>query len=280
MREYLIYTSAGKFSCLNKWVLGDRKFDLWVTNYSDQPSLWKEYADFYNETKGAKFPNFKRVFEANKALLKGYKAIMIADDDILISTERLNELFEFASQNNFTIVTPAFSRFGKISHATTARELVSDYRLTNFAEVTCPIFNADALMDFMEVYDPSLGECFGVDWWYLDFFKKNRADAKIAISDRLYCINPYEFKKGTLTREIDTHYSDAQRLQLWETMKSTLHIDTFEKEIYGRKKNSVFTLVKMAPLYYCELAFDKIYKQLRGNTLLRTLKRYYIKAKS
>lgn len=280
MREYLIYTSAGKYSCLKKWVAGNRKFDLWVTNYSDQPLLWKEHADFYNESKGAKFPNFKRVFEANKKLLKGYKAIMIADDDIVISTESLNGLFELASQNNFTIVTPAFSRFGKISHRTTERELFSDYRLTNFAEVTCPIFNTGALMDFMEVYDPSLGECFGVDWWYLDFFKKSRIDAKIAISDRLYCINPYEFRKGTLTREIDTHYSDEKRLQLWEVMKSTLNIDTFEKEIYSSKKNSFFTLLKMMPLYYCEIVFDKAYTQLRGNNILRALKKYYISAKS
>lgn len=175
MRDYLICTSAGKYSCLKKWINGDRKFDLWVTNYTNQPSLWKEYADFYNESKGAKFPNFKAIFNLHREQLKLYKAIMIADDDIIISTKSLNNLFDLITSENFTILTPAFSRFGKISHHTTERQLCSEYRITNFAEVTCPIFNTPDLVDFMEIYRPELSQCFGVDWWYLDFMKKNYA---------------------------------------------------------------------------------------------------------
>lgn len=204
---------------------------------------------------------------------------MVADDDIIISTESLNNLFELIAKEKFTILVPAFSRFGKISHQTTERKLRSEYRITNFAEVTCPIFNTPALMDFMDIYRPELGQCFGVDWWYLDFFKKTTAST-IAISDKFYCINPYEFTKGTATREIDSHYSDAQRWKLWEAMKLELQINSFKKEIYAQKNNTWFTVLRMAPLFLMEIMFDRIYKLLKGNGFLRMFKKNYLKFKA
>lgn len=276
MRKFLVYTSAGKNSNLRMWVKGDRTFDLWVTNYTDVPSLWRKDADFYNETKGAKFPNFKAMYEQYKDQLAQYSAIMIADDDIVISTEKLNALFELLEKEQFAIVCPAFSRFGKISHKGTERHLRSDYRITNFAEVTCPIFRGDLLCKFMDIYDPNVGQCFGVDWWYLDFLKKD-GQHRIAISDSHYCVNPYEFSKGVGVREIDLHYSEDARWRMWDNMKKLLGIDAFTNETYDTKKKRFYKILLDTPMFAAEVIFNYCYNLAKKLPFKSRLKQLLIR---
>src|SRR5690606_33164588 len=176
MREFLIYTSAGLNSNVASWTeYKNRNYDIWITNYSDVKDNLRGNADYYNESKGAKFPNFKNVVVEHRRFIERYKAIMVADDDIIISPIRLNNLFSMIEREDVWIVTPAFSRLGKISHETTERKLVSRYRYTNFAEVTCPIFRTDKLLGFLDEYDAEM-EGYGVDWWYLNYLGKDIVD--------------------------------------------------------------------------------------------------------
>lgn len=265
MRDFLVYTSAGLNSNVHRWASEKRTYDIWVTNYSDVPGNLREYADHYNESKGAKFPNFKCVVNEHASLLSQYKAIMVADDDIVISPKKLDNLFCLLEEKNLWIVAPAFSRFGKISHKGTERMLSSRYRYTNFAEVTCPIIRTDKLLDFMQVYDGEI-TCYGVDWWYLNHFGKNVRD-KIVISDDSYCVNPRDFLKGG--REIDQVLSHKRRVQLWQAKKRELNIDSFEIEIYEASQRSTLEKLCALPGYVAENAFNWLW----GSKLLVTLRR-------
>ncbi len=138
MRKFLVYTSAGLHSNVHLWAKTEsRDYDIWITNYSDVPGNLSEYADFYNERRGAKFPNFLEVLKENREFLSKYQAIMVSDDDIIISPKKLDRMFNLLVEKELWVVVPAFSRFGKISHDTTERWLTTRYRYTNFAEVTC-----------------------------------------------------------------------------------------------------------------------------------------------
>ena len=86
--------------------------NIWITNYTDTSALNKEYCDYYNERKGSKFQNLKAVFEEHRDQLSRYKAIMVADDDILISPKSLSALFNILVDKNIWILQPAFSSFG------------------------------------------------------------------------------------------------------------------------------------------------------------------------
>jgi len=259
MRNFLVYTSAGQSNNVRRWIgPGARSYDLWVTNYSDQPELLKDVADFYNERKGAKFPNFKYIVDHHRDQLERYQGIMVMDDDIVISPQKIEGLFRQLSEQKLWIITPAFSRLGKISHDTTARQLASRYRHTNFAEVTCPLFRADKLLDFMDVYDPEL-TCYGVDWWYLNHINDN-AKSKIVISDEFFCINPRDVQKHSRVREIDKCVSEDERVAAWRKIQDIKGVTSFRKEIFERKRANLFTVVVRLPGYLLERGLDSLLK--------------------
>ena len=224
MRDYLIYTSAGGASNVKQWYASNnRKYDIWVTNYSDTGLLNKEYSDYYNESKGSKFQNLKAVFMENRELLSHYKAIMVLDDDIIISPHSLDKLFCTLISNNLWVLQPAFSRFGKISHNITKRQLLSSLRNTNFVEVGCPIFRTDKLFDFLTVYKPEMSSCYGLDYWFLHHLGLNRKN-RYAVSDKYYCINPYDIFKSCGRREIDSLNSHQERELMWRKIKEHMDI--------------------------------------------------------
>ena len=262
MRNFLVYTSAGDNANVRLWAKkADRSYDIWITNYSVIPGLNREYADFYNESQGAKFPNFQSVLEQNRKHLSAYQAIMIADDDIILSCADIDALFRLLIAQDVGVVVPALSRFGKVFHDTTARELRSDFRITNFAEVTCPIIRIDLLLDFMNVYDSSSVQCHGLDWWYLNHWGDKVKD-KILISDTHYCINPRDWFKKDGQREIDRYYSEAQRQARWKKQQQKLHIHSFPKVISGAKPKALGQYLSHAPLFYIECMFAFVLDKL------------------
>lgn len=279
MKEFLLYTSAGLNSNVAQWASSpDRSYDIWITNYSDTPNHLREFADVYNESKGAKFPNLKKIFEEHGSTLSRYKAIMVADDDIIISPKKLNALFRMIEEKDAWIVTPAFSKFGKISHTTTERRLMSKYRYTNFAEVTCPIFRTDMLLSFMQVYDPEI-KGYGVDWWYLNHLGTDVRN-KIIISDQHYCINPRDFKKSGGRREIDKVSTVESRTSKWDQKKRELGIDSFPKQIYTIKNRSLIEILLALPSFFAEQIYAFL---LDGKALAKVrhlLKKCWLRVKS
>lgn len=259
MRRFLIYTSAGKHNNVHHWVnTRERSYDIWVTNYSDKPGLLKDVADFYSERKGAKFPNLLEVILNHRKQIEQYQAIMIADDDIIISPKKLERLFSQLVAQDLWIITPAFSRIGKITHDTTERKLTSRYRYTNFAEVTCPIFRTDRLLEFMDTYDAEV-TCFGVDWWYLNFLN-DTSHQKLVISDENYCINPRDAQKNTKVREIDKYISHDGRVLHWERKKEELGISSFEKVVYRSVERPLHEVILASPFFAFEILFDRALK--------------------
>jgi len=272
MRPFLIYTSAGTHNNVRRWVESeDRNYDLWVTNYSDRPGLLKDVADFYNERKGAKFPNFHHILNNHRDQLEGYQAIMVADDDIILSPKKLEGLFAQLVEQKLWIIVPAYSRFGKITHDTTERCLMSRYRYTNFAEVTCPVFNTKKLMEFMNVYDPVL-PCYGVDWWYLNVMA-DTSNKKIVISDEFYCINPRDAHKSTEVREIDKFVSAEDRKSNWKEFKRNLGVTSFPKVVYSSVPESFPKIICRAPVFLAEVVLDKLLTVRFLEPLKRLLKR-------
>lgn len=273
MRDYLIYTSAGAAANVRQWHASkSRNYDIWITNYTDTKSFHKEYADYYNERKGSKFHNLKAIIDEHRDLLGRYKAIMVADDDIIISPKSLSTLFTLLMENDIWVLQPAFSRFGKISHGITRRKLKPSLRYTNFIEVTCPIFRTEKLLDFMSVYRPELSLAYGVDWWFLHHLGKDEQD-RYAISDKYYCINPRDYFKPDGRREVDRLYNQAQRLSMWEDIKREIGIDSFEQQEFSRVEKSLPELIAACPMYLAEVLFLKAHTRYSDMKLALARKR-------
>jgi len=212
----LVFTSAGDNANLIKWIKGNRFFDLWVTYYGKYEGRYREFADYYNIRKDGKFPNLHHAYQVWPHIFNQYDAILVMDDDILISTAKINRLFKIRKKYDLWILQPAFEPRGKISHRITRVKPYALLRYTNFVEVTCPLFRQDKLEQFMKTYDPVLvGR--GVDWWFLDVLGNDIKD-KIAIIDCVTCINPLDSMKGG-QREIDLLQTTNQRIETWEKIK-------------------------------------------------------------
>lgn len=211
-KPYLVFTSAGDFSNLHYWLDGERDFDLYIVDYGEQDHGYAALAEYYLPQKGGKFPNLYHVYQTQKELIESYKYVMVMDDDVIIDSQGINQLFKLSAEKDLWLVQPAFESKGVIRHKITRQQPFVFLRYTNFVEMTCPIFRADKLRDFLSVYDPILVG-WGVTNWVLDVMGKDM-QGHVAIVDGISCINPRS-RKGSPVREILKLQSDAERYKHW-----------------------------------------------------------------
>ena len=117
--NYLVFTSAGDNANIHHWKNGRQNFDLWISYYGDTEQKYLDLSDFYIAKKGGKFPNLHYVFEHWEDILDHYQAILVMDDDIIISGCSISRLFEVREQYDLWLLQPAFDSRGKISHPIT-----------------------------------------------------------------------------------------------------------------------------------------------------------------
>lgn len=267
-RDYLVFTSAGSNSNLHLWIKSpDRCFDLCVVNYSEQAGLHKEHADIYFESRGSKFSNLHWVYRLYPDLLSAYKAIWVVDDDVIISTSAINQLFSIHSLHDLTLLQPAFCIRGKISHPITKRKFFTGIRYTNFIEMTCPVIERDFLLRFLAVYDPVLVG-FGIDWWMLNLLRDGE---QVAISDDICCINPYDIAKKGATREISRLQSDDERIKTWQTIKSKHGLQQFEKRVLHQEYRNVGEMLFSVPGYFYDFFIGYLIRLVQRTRLIKGL---------
>ena len=197
--RYLVFTSAGDHSNLVRWLRGRRHFDLWITYYGDDNDRYVNVADYYNSRKGSKFQNLKFAYETWPEVFAQYEAVMVMDDDVLVSGDQIGRLFELRNQLDLWVLQPAFSPVGKISWDITRVQPSCRLRFTNFVEMTCPLFRQDKLAQFVAAYDPILVG-YGMDFWFLHSMGPD-LQRRVAVIDEIVCTNPHDSTKGR--REID-----------------------------------------------------------------------------
>jgi hypothetical protein len=214
--HWLVFTSAGDRGRVQRWFRGRRGFDLWVTYYGDAAGKLESVADLYNVRRGSKFQNLHYAYSRWPEIVTRYSAVMVLDDDIEISGAEIARLFECLEGYELWALQPAFSPWGKVSWPITRVRRWSKLRYTNFVELTCPLFRADKLEDFMRVYDPVLVG-WGCDWWFMHVMGPG-LEGRVAIVDDVVCLNPPDLWKGG-GREIDRVQEPARRRATWERIK-------------------------------------------------------------
>lgn len=255
--KFLVFTSAGDASCLRLWRESGELFDLCVVYYGDNADCYRDAADYYLERKGSKFSNLHFVWSEFEGFIEKYDAILVLDDDIIMSGVDIDSLFQIRDEYDLSIAHPSFSSAGKISHSITKVDPFCKLRYTDFVEVGCPLFRREVLENFLRVYDPVLVG-WGIDWWFLHTIK-NDIHGKVAIVDDVCCINPKDWmKKGE--REIDKLSGTGERKRQWESIKEKHGIVEHEPRELGRvRKSALASLNQILTLLKIRLVF-KLYK--------------------
>ena len=259
--KYLVFTSAGGSNNVDRW-LGERHYDLWICYYGCQSNTLASCCDFYLERKGGKFQNFFFLYQQYQDVLAHYDAILLADDDILISPSEINRLFAIRAEKSLKCLQPAFLPHGKNSHPITEYQWFSGLRYTNFIEVTFALFERNALFEFLELYDPVVN-CWGVDWWFCGVFQSHYGPRSIAIADQVVATNPHDAWKPR-GGEIEHLYSRKKLADTWLDFKTKHQIQTEEGQFKVFKKEYSFAIkpLMMNLVSWAKLFFNKVFRVL------------------
>lgn len=196
MKKYLVISTVGDESLHHEWVDGDPNFDLILLYYGNNDNIAKEYTKqtlHVYAAKGEKYHLLKSLILSLPELISKYKYIWLPDNDVSISTENINKMFEIADRYNLCLAQPAMK--GYVSHQITLPQPNNLLRYTNFVEVLAPLMNLETLMLCKDTFDENYSG-WGYDflWPYLLNYPKN----KIAIIDSVIM---------THTKPVGTDYS-------------------------------------------------------------------------
>jgi len=194
--ENAIFTSCGdRSNCYELWFDSYSNFDSICVYYGNNEEIFKNYHRKFDKAlrrKGSKFQNFFYFFR-NSSLFNSYDRIFILDDDIIIDSKGINNMFLFSEKYNLDICQPSFNSSSVISHEVTKQQKSSKGRYTNFVEVNTPLMTQKALKNLDSVYSDSLigwGIDFLFTWINNDKQIPQFLCRKFAINDEISCINP------------------------------------------------------------------------------------------
>jgi len=234
----LIFTSAGdNTQFYNYWLGENRNYDVWCVYYGkndENYNMYEKVVDKIWKRKGSKFQNFHYIYNNYRDLLDNYDRFFIVDDDIIISTNDINKLFDISIQYDLWVCQPSYTIDSKVSHNITVHVSNSLLRYTNFTEVGTTVFSKYAINKFMEYYDPILIG-WGIDLFYIWVLGEDNQN-KYAIIDSIQCINPHDADKVIKIREhtnIENHSNEAS---YWEQIKFKYNIPEFTFKTYSTIK--------------------------------------------
>ena len=230
--RHCIFTSAGDRNNIARWMDGrsDRSWDLITVYYDDdekQFELLKDLSRVCIRRSGSKFQNLKAVFDSHPELFAGYSRVWVADDDVIMSADQIEEALALCDQFDFWVAQPSFAPGSKAPHAVTRTQYPqTDLRLVTFLEMTCPIFRTDKLVDFLAVYDSSVMG-WGIDWWFC-YHLGSETNWRLAVLDCVQVVNPLPEQRAGGQREILRLASNEERQAQWERVRAALGMNYFK----------------------------------------------------
>jgi len=224
----LIFTSAGGNTNFDKiWLDKNRNYDVWVIFYGDDDKKFNEYkskVDFIEKRKGDKWQNFHYVYNKYKEELKEYERFFLLDDDIIISTDDINEMFDISEKTKLWICQPSFGKGSRLGHLFNKHVPCSYLRYTNFVENNTPLMIRKSIDNFFKIYKPDEIDPHGTDFVFIWANGLDNVGDRYAVIDKIQCINP-------VNRIIDG-----------KEVRDCLNINTLQKQVerwlvFGKKYN-------------------------------------------
>lgn len=238
MSRHCLFTSAGDRNNVGQWVGPGttRDWDLITVYYDEDPDQFARLQAVSTHClarRGSKFQNLKALYDEQRALLAPYTHIWVVDDDVVMTPEQIATTFALCEQFDFWAAQPAFAEGSKAPHAVTRSQYPqSDIRIVTFIEMTCPLFRADKLFDFLEEYDSSVMG-WGTDWWFCHHLS-SQTRWRIAVLDCVEVVNPPPEQRPGGMREILRLASNEERQAQWERIRVARGIAYFPRRTLAR----------------------------------------------
>ena len=233
-RTRCVFTSAGDRNAVAGWLPPgqERDFDLLVAFYGEDDARFAELARLADRAwriKGGKAQNLRTLVLAGEIDLSPYTQVWLPDDDLLLDPRDIPRLFDLAAHFGLAVCQPAFEPAGRVSWPVTAAPTRREQaRLTNYVEVTCPLFRREELERFLAVFDGSVSG-WGLDLWFGHVLGAE-VPGRFGVIDAVTVFNPHERQKPGGFREISALKGDrARRGEFMEAARR--HGITYQKHL-------------------------------------------------
>ncbi len=166
MNKSLVVVRAGSKSLHNRWQeipYEDRNYDLLISYFSDEA-----YAEFVPEpgvdavlVKGGKWDGLYKTLSDRD--LDQYEYYWLPDDDLDISAQDVNALFEAMRFYGLRIAQPSLSPNSYFSHFVFSQCPGFVLRYTNYIEIMAPCMHRDILKKALPLFQNTMSG-FGLDY--------------------------------------------------------------------------------------------------------------------
>ena len=219
--KYLLFSSVGDSydKAILSWFGIEKNFDIFLCYYEDneeRKKLLDSLSDICIYQKGSKFQNFQKCY--SKYNFDKYEYIWIVDDDIVLETKKVNELFELAKEYNSPISQPSMHKNGRNMQRITIHQPGKIFRYNNFIEVGVMLFRNDIIKDLLNKIGKLLEEkklfCYGIDTLCTKYYYHK--DSKFIIFDKIITRNPRQKEKRGNKRECFKNFNQKEIVKFAE----------------------------------------------------------------
>ncbi|MET0545691.1 MAG: hypothetical protein ABWZ40_05210 [Caulobacterales bacterium] len=162
-RRFLVLSRAGDKSLHKTWIADssvERNWDLQLNAYGKDESRVQDGDLPTVIDRGTKFDSIARHFRNNPDLLERYDYIAIPDDDLLLSPQAFNRVFEIATEYDLSVAQPSLSLNSYLSHPIVMNVPGFKLRYSNFVEGMACCFKSSylkRLLPLLENYSTGWG---------------------------------------------------------------------------------------------------------------------------
>ncbi len=180
MRPNLVIVRAGNTSLHPGWLAGPgpRNWDLVVNYFGDDPDLYREGDVTRIDSKGPKWPPLKELLEQNPKFIDDYEYVCFPDDDLAMTKDDLNRLFDVCHEHNLELAQPSLTASSPVTHPLLVNNRLCRLRFTNFVEVMAPCFRTSLLRRAASTFSETQSG-WGIDWLWPPLVKNRRTGVAI-----------------------------------------------------------------------------------------------------
>lgn len=180
-----VIAAIGKDSLHQNWIKGYKNFDLHLIIYDDSYDKYKNDTEYICSMKGYKLKLVYKYMNRHPEYLEKYEHFFIPDDDILMDSQNINNLFMLMRGYNLQIAQPGLSD-SYYTYPHTLRNKLSVLHYTSFVEMMLPCFSKNALRKVLHTFNANESG-WGTEWHWPILIDSNQKD--MAVIDCLKAIH-------------------------------------------------------------------------------------------
>ncbi|MPR12562.1 DUF707 domain-containing protein [Microvirga tunisiensis] len=155
-RRFLVVGRVGDKSLHDNWIAegsSERSWDLQLNAYGHDLSRIQNGDLPLVVDRGTKWDSIFRYFSSNPELLDLYEYVMLPDDDVIMSADDINRVFEIVVEHDLTIAQPSLSLDSYISYPILLQSKQFRLRYTNFIESMACCIKSSYLRQILPIFE-------------------------------------------------------------------------------------------------------------------------------